>query len=151
MVAAARGDAVPAARLLGAAESLRERHGSVRPVTRRDEYTAAVESARQALSEGSFEIEWGRGAALPTRAAVSYALAERGRRLPRSTTGWDALTGAERTVAGLVAQGHTNAQIARELGIAAATVKAHLRRIYAKLGVESRDALAAEVPKRPRN
>ena len=151
MLAAARGDAVAAARMLGAAETLRERHGLVRPRPRQDEYTATVQSVRQALSEGSFEIEWDRGAGLSTGEAVSYALADRGPRQPRSTTGWDALTGAERTVAGLVAQGLTNLQIAHELGIAATTVKAHLRRIYSKLGIGNRGALAAEVHRRSSN
>jgi DNA-binding CsgD family transcriptional regulator len=64
--------------------------------------------------------------------------------MPRPSSGWEALTGAERRVAELAAQGRTNADIARELGIARATVKAHLRRVFAKVGVETRTALAAE-------
>lgn len=69
----------------------------------------------------------------------------RRRRSSRPSKGWDALTRAERTVAELAARGLTNAQISLELGVATATVKAHLRRVFAKLGVESRARLAAEV------
>lgn len=68
-----------------------------------------------------------------------------GGRCRRPSTGWDALTGTERTVAELAATGLTNAQIALELGVATATVKAHLRRVFAKLGIESRARLAAQV------
>ncbi len=67
------------------------------------------------------------------------------RRSPRPASGWEALTGAERKVAELAAQGRTNAEIARELGVARSTVKAHLRRVFAKVGVDTRTALAAEM------
>jgi DNA-binding CsgD family transcriptional regulator len=40
----------------------------------------------------------------------------------------------------LVAAGHTNTQIARHLGISAATVRTHLENIYQKLNVSSRTA-----------
>jgi DNA-binding CsgD family transcriptional regulator len=40
----------------------------------------------------------------------------------------------------LVAAGHTNAQIARHLGITEATVRTHLENIYERLGVSSRTA-----------
>jgi len=40
----------------------------------------------------------------------------------------------------LVAAGHTNAQIARQLGISAGTVRIHLENIYARLHVSSRTA-----------
>ena len=46
-------------------------------------------------------------------------------------------------MAELVAQGRTNVQIARQLGIAPATVKTHVRRLLAKVGVDNRTALAA--------
>jgi len=56
-----------------------------------------------------------------------------------------ALTIREREVMGLVAKGFTNKAIARELNLAEGTIKLHLHRIYQKLGVRSRLALAASV------
>ncbi|MFC8663239.1 AAA family ATPase [Streptomyces sp. NPDC057199] len=53
------------------------------------------------------------------------------------------LTAQERMVAGRVAAGLTNRQVARELVISVKTVEFHLGRIYAKLGVPSRTRLAA--------
>jgi DNA-binding CsgD family transcriptional regulator len=52
------------------------------------------------------------------------------------------LTDREAEVADLVARGATNAEIARSLHLGLATVKTHLTRVYAKLGVRSRTQLA---------
>lgn len=51
-----------------------------------------------------------------------------------------ALTAREIDVLGLVARGQTNAQIGRSLLIGEATVKTHLLRAFAKLGVDDRTA-----------
>jgi DNA-binding NarL/FixJ family response regulator len=40
----------------------------------------------------------------------------------------------------LLAAGHTNARIARQLGIAEGTVRTHLEAIYRRLGVTNRTA-----------
>jgi DNA-binding NarL/FixJ family response regulator len=48
------------------------------------------------------------------------------------------LTPRERELAGLVAQGLDNAQIAARLGVADKTVRNALSALYAKLGVDSR-------------
>jgi DNA-binding NarL/FixJ family response regulator len=55
------------------------------------------------------------------------------------------LTGAERRVAALVAQGLTNREVASQLFTTVATVEAHLTRIYRKLGIRSRTQLARAV------
>lgn len=55
----------------------------------------------------------------------------------------EALTARERQVLELVSLGLTNAQIARRLGISAATVRTHVEHVLAKLGVPSRAAAAA--------
>jgi DNA-binding NarL/FixJ family response regulator len=55
------------------------------------------------------------------------------------------LTPRQIAVAELVASGATNAEIARALYISPATVKTHLTRVYAKLGVRSRTQLAARL------
>jgi DNA-binding NarL/FixJ family response regulator len=55
------------------------------------------------------------------------------------------LTGAERRVAALVAQGQTNREVAAQLFTTVTTVEAHLTRIYRKLGMRSRTQLARAV------
>ena len=60
-----------------------------------------------------------------------------------------ALTGREREVLALVAEGLTNAEIAHRLRLAESTVAKHLEHAYAKLGVHSRTAAIALLRKRP--
>ncbi len=54
-----------------------------------------------------------------------------------------ALSHRESTVLAMVARGHTNAEIATSLFLAESTVKSHLRSVFAKLGVNSRQEAAA--------
>jgi DNA-binding CsgD family transcriptional regulator len=67
-------------------------------------------------------------------------LARVGTRPARATAG-PGLTAAEQQVAGLAAEGRTNAEIAAELFMGQRTVEAHLYRAYRKLGVRSRTEL----------
>ena len=75
------------------------------------------------------------------------ALGHRVRRPARDATqgGLGPLTAREREIAGLVAAGRTNREVAEQLVLSAKTIEAHLRNIYAKLGVRSRVELAREV------
>lgn len=68
-------------------------------------------------------------------------LGSRGRRRAAAVTGPGSLTGRERQVARLAAQGHTVRQIAERLSISQRTVETHLANIYAKLGVASKGDL----------
>lgn len=72
-------------------------------------------------------------AVLPTARVTAAAVADEANRLTRR----------EADVLRLVAAGQTNAQIARGLGRSPHTVKRHVHRILAKLGVPSRAAAAA--------
>lgn len=54
-----------------------------------------------------------------------------------------ALSHRESTVLAMVARGQTNAEIATSLFLAESTVKSHLRSVFAKLGVNSRQEAAA--------
>jgi len=66
-------------------------------------------------------------------------------RVPSRRSSGSALTPAESRVAGLVVEGKTNHEVAQALFVSEKTVEANLTRIYRKLGVRSRSALAARM------
>lgn len=68
-----------------------------------------------------------------------------GEREPRPAEVLSTLTQREREVLDLVAEGLTNKEIARQLAVSPATVKAHVERIIAKLGVADRTQAAVLV------
>jgi DNA-binding CsgD family transcriptional regulator len=63
----------------------------------------------------------------------------------RPVTGWDSLTGTEQTVAGLVAEGLNNNQVAARMYISTHTVAHHLRQAFRKLSIASRVELTRVV------
>jgi DNA-binding NarL/FixJ family response regulator len=69
--------------------------------------------------------------------ALGIRRARRGRR-QAPVHGWEALTPTERVIAGLVAQGRSNPDIAAELVLSRSTVQTHVSHILAKLGARSR-------------
>ncbi|MEU3918006.1 response regulator transcription factor [Streptomyces sp. NPDC029004] len=87
-------------------------------------------------------------AAAQGRAALSAPVASRVLHHMRGT-GRPSLTERERDILGQLARGLGNREIARALFISEATVKTHLGRIYAKLGVDTR-AGAVSVAKEQR-
>ncbi|MEV7866345.1 AAA family ATPase [Streptomyces sp. NPDC088124] len=60
----------------------------------------------------------------------------------RPVQGWEALTAAERKVARLIAEGHTNRSAADFLVVSPHTVNTHLTSVFRKLSVNSRVQLA---------
>ena len=133
-----------AARLLGAGDSLRRRHGRASLTSHPQKDRPSDEIRRHGSGQERVETEWRISESMSAESAVDCDENERGRWVSRPPSRWDALTEAEHRVAERAAQGRTNAQIARELGVADATVKAHLRRVFSKLGVQTRASLAAE-------
>lgn len=102
--------------------------------------------ARAPLREALDLAHRGGASVLEARAREELAVAgARPRR--RVMRGVEALTAAERRVAELAAEGHTNREIAELLFVTVKTVENQLGRVYAKLGIASRaglgDALAA--------
>ncbi|GAA5070521.1 DNA-binding CsgD family transcriptional regulator [Thermocatellispora tengchongensis] len=93
---------------------------------------------------------------LPVRRAVRRQAGAAEPRAParwecgRPASGWDSLTGTERAVALLVAQGRRNRQVAEELFVSVHTVAFHLRQIFRKLGISSRVDLARIAAERQR-
>jgi DNA-binding CsgD family transcriptional regulator len=57
----------------------------------------------------------------------------------------DGLTETERRVAALIAQGHTNREVAAAMFVTQNTVQTHIRHIFQKLGVRSRTELAVRL------
>jgi DNA-binding CsgD family transcriptional regulator len=93
--------------------------------------------------------------ALRRRDAARRALRKLGARSePRGPTGTGeglgALTDREREVAQLVADRHTNREIAERLFLSEKTVESHLRNVFAKLGVSSRVEVARLVERERR-
>lgn len=93
--------------------------------------------AREALAEARAAFD-----AIGENLWAERARAEAARLGGRTASG-DELTPTEHRVAELVAQGHSNREVAEALYITIRTVEANLTRIYAKLGVRSRSQLTA--------
>ena len=147
-VVAVQGDPTWAARLWGAAESLRIAMGTLIPPVYQADYERSVAAARAQLGKEAFTIAWAEGRGMtpehvlaerepmseptPALTAPSSAAAA-----PPSHAG---LTVREIDVLRLLAQGLTSAQISERLVIGLVTVNSHVRSIYSKLGVTSRAA-----------
>jgi DNA-binding CsgD family transcriptional regulator len=132
-----------AARLFGAAETIRQRLGEVRFKVWDNDYQASVTALRNALNDKDFDSAWAEGAALSTEEAIAYAQRGRGER-KRPTSGWGSLTPAERDVVRLVSEGLANSDIAARLFVSPRTVQSHLTHVYTKLGLTSRVQLVQE-------
>ena len=86
----------------------------------------------------------GRGLRCQGGRAAGGAAPRRADRKDAAGTGWDSLTPSEQEVAWLIAAGMTNSQVATRLGMSPHTVDGRLRRVFAKLGVNTRVELTAE-------
>jgi len=96
--------------------------------------------AREPLREGVALAQGCGATALVDRGqAELIAAGARPRRV--ALRGADALTPSERRVAALAARGLRTPEIAQELFVTVNTVESHLRHVYSKLGIHSRDEL----------
>jgi DNA-binding CsgD family transcriptional regulator len=96
--------------------------------------------AREPLREG-VELARRCGATALVERGQSELIAAGARPRRMALTGVEALTPSERRVAGLAADGLSTPEIAQQLFVTVNTVESHLRHVYAKLGVHSRDEL----------
>ncbi|MEV7043744.1 BTAD domain-containing putative transcriptional regulator [Amycolatopsis sp. NPDC051061] len=112
---------------------------------RRAEAQAAVDDAVDRLNE--LGADWDvRRLTLRMRAFGVEPRRSGGR---RAASGRSALSPAELEIAGLVGRGCSNPEIAAALAIPRRTVQAHVTRVLGKLGLVSRDGLAALTADRP--
>jgi DNA-binding CsgD family transcriptional regulator len=99
-----------------------------------------LHEARRALGPDQAQAAEDRGAAMSLATAAEYALmlTTAGPSRPAAPSGTEALSPRERELVTLVAQGHTDAQIAGQLFISVRTVSSHLDRIRDKTGCRRR-------------
>ena len=102
------------------------------------------DAALAALKEA--EAAFDRFGARRLRDAAARELRTLGHRVRRpAVTGDGPLTAREQEIAALVAAGRTNKEVAGQLVLSERTIEAHLRNVYAKLGVRSRVELARAI------
>ncbi len=102
---------------------------------------ASLIAAESAL-DGFGAVRW-RDVAVRELRALGHRVRRQARDASSGALG--PLTAREREIADLVAAGRTNREVAEQLVLSVKTVEAHLRNIYAKLGVRSRVELARAV------
>lgn len=142
----AEGDARRASVFMGAAQALARALGSsstaLLPKLIAD-HADCEAAARRALGSRAFEAAFREGGLMDLDAAAAYALDEQPEASgPGPPSG---LTGREREVAHLVAEGLTNKAIATRLVISQRTAQGHVEHILTKLGFTSRAQIAAWV------
>jgi non-specific serine/threonine protein kinase len=139
-VALARGAAATAGRLLGAATRQREVVAS--PPTEGEARVLVELVLRKDLALGAAAAERERHAGRTMAGDAVLVLADRLTAQPEAATA-QALTARQAEVAELIAEGLTNRQIGRRLGISEKTVELHVSAVLARLGLPSRAGVAA--------
>ncbi|HWE89976.1 MAG TPA: LuxR C-terminal-related transcriptional regulator [Pseudonocardiaceae bacterium] len=150
-IAFRRGQRERAARLFGAADALWSEMGATPAIFPAfgARHSAYLERATDAFGKARFDAAFARGQEMSRESTVRYAL-EDGAGL--GFAGESPLSKREAEVAGLVAKGLSNKDIAAKLGIRPRTAETHVDHILTKLGFRTRAQIAAWVAaRRPRS
>jgi predicted ATPase/DNA-binding CsgD family transcriptional regulator len=134
-----------AATLLGAAQSIWDALLTSAYDPWKSYHDACVARARSDLGPDAFDTAVRRGKAMSISQAVPYAREEpqgTAPHQPAASRQADGLTEREHEVAGLVAQGLSNKEIAARLVISRRTAESHIRHILTKLGFDTRVQIA---------
>ncbi len=154
-VALAAGQADRSARLLGAADTLRERAGTPVLTMEQADYDRVLLATRAALGEAAFRAAWIEGEQLPLVEVVGEAeatFAEEEQAEPSEAAPLPPASGPvarsglsprEIEVVRLIAKGNSNQDIADTLFISHRTATTHVRNILTKLDLDNRAAVAA--------
>ena len=134
-------------RLLAASERFHTEAGLARRPLMAGRFERVQDAARATLDDTEAIACWEAGAELSLREAAAYAMRGRGER-QRAQYGWSSLSPTELDVVRLVSHGLTNAEIGQRLLMSVNTVKKHLTHVYAKVDVDGRADLAAQVARR---
>jgi non-specific serine/threonine protein kinase len=140
------GEFARASRLMGGAQRLFEETGTLVYPPWDQYHDACTRQGRARLGDAGFDRLFQAGRQASTETLVSLALQEQAERVPRpraERAGITALTRREQEIAGLVAQGLSNRDIASTLVISQRTAETHVEHILTKLGFTSRAQIAA--------
>jgi predicted ATPase/DNA-binding CsgD family transcriptional regulator len=145
-----------AARLFGAAHAMQQATGAPPPPVDMADYQHTETDAHALLGEEAFAALAEQGAAMTLDEIVGYALDVDANDHPQSIVSDTlasatvaptgqlgvALTPREEEVAGLIAEGLSNRQIAEQLTLSLRTVERHIENIYNRLGISGKAARA---------
>jgi predicted ATPase/DNA-binding CsgD family transcriptional regulator len=140
----ARGSAERAATLLGGSEGIFQSIPSQLMEPFREGHERTIVAAREALGDDAYRSAFAAGIGLTRDEIVDYAVEARrpSAAAPSASAALPASEGPlsrrELEVAGLVADGATNAQVASRLFISERTVESHMASIFNKLGFDTR-------------
>jgi len=129
--------------LIGAREALREEMGTSHNRAEYENYHGAVAKIKKNLSELKYNQARSKGRGMPLEKIVDYVMEETNPPVtkPEITTEektWFQLTARERDVMRLLAEGHSNLEIAQKLFLSEKTVRNYISNIYQKMQITSR-------------
>lgn len=146
---------LPAAHLLGALKALVDAMGSgyvFIPVARftQSDYHRAFAAVHRRMDPATFATAFAAGRALRLEQAVAFALtppalSQSAPEYRAANKEFGGLTGREREIALLIAQGKSNREIAAQLVLSTRTVENHIAHILSKLDFHSRTRIATWV------
>jgi non-specific serine/threonine protein kinase len=142
-IARVRDERECATRLFSITHTLRAMIGILLPPGLHEMRERELLPLRLHLGEAAFAECWSAGASLTTDQACEEArllVEEQSTQAPSPSSYPAGLSQREMDVLRLVAAGYSDAQVAKEFTLSSRTVSAHLRTIYRKLGVNSRQA-----------
>ena len=129
--------------LIGTTEALREEMGTSHNRFEYKNYPKAVAKIQKNLSESNFNRNRSKGRGLSLEQIVDYVMGEsnlpatKAEPTPEENV-WFQLTTRERDVMRLLAEGHSNLEIAQKLFLSEKTIRNHISNIYRKLQITSR-------------